>query len=287
MRTANQVKKFTARAAFGLAVGCLLAACTGAPDSEGSLTEDQVQIVAVKGGWLVPTEIMKDGVQQKLFVVIAKEDVRVGKASVVGATVAHPGVDKNPFGHPEGFYRIQFHSRLPLAKDQRVRVFVAPNRDMQDATMFTLLPDPNATRDGVFLFENLESVTNASHQLGVGLGTNEQKKAELLTRVQDKYELIASLEGLPPAKVHYELDIGILARMGFNANDPLSGNLNRNQPILMADRIRSILAADTIELDDPDLTTGKPCNGPVPGEPTPDPTVDETPTDDVSNPVLL
>src|SRR5262245_42519334 len=104
MRTANQVTKCTAQTALGLAVGWLLVACTAAQGSEGPLTQDQVQIVAVRGGWLVPTEITNGGERQKLFVAIAKEDVRVGKASVVGATVADPGVGKNPFGHPEGFY---------------------------------------------------------------------------------------------------------------------------------------------------------------------------------------
>lgn len=271
-----------------LAVGYLAAGCATTPSQEpGQVTEQEVQIASVKGGWLVPTEITKDGVQHELFVAIAKEDVRAGKASVVGATVRAPGVGKNPFGHPEGFYRIQHHSRLPLASDSRVRIFVATSRDMQGATMLTLRPDPSATRSGGFLFDNLESATNASHQLGVGLGTNPQKKAELLTLVQAKYDAIAKLEGLPPVKLHYELDIGALARIGFNANDPLAGTLNKNQPILVADRIRSILAAETVENEDPDLTTAKPCNGPVPGEPTPDPTNDENPTEDVSDPVLL
>ena len=264
----------------------LVAGCAATPSQE-QVAEQEVQIVPVKGGWLVPTQITKEGVQHELYLAIAKEDVRAGKASVVGATVLDPGIGKNPFGHPEGFYRIQHHSRLPLATDSRVRIFVATSRDMQDATMFTVRPDPSATRSGGFLFDNLESVTNASHQLGVGLGTNAQKKAELLARVQAKYDAIAALEGLPPVKLHYELDIGTLARIGFNANDPLTGTLNKNQPILVADRIRSILAAETVEHQDPDLTTAKPCNGPVPGEPTPDPTTDDNPTEDVSEPVLL
>lgn len=266
----------------GLLVGC------GAVESEvPQVSEQELQVAAVKGGWLVPTEIVRNGAHQKLYVSIAKEDVRAGKASVVGATVRDPEPGKNPFGHPEGFYRIQHHSRLPLARDARVRIFVATTRDMSDATMITLRPDTNATRSGAFLFDNLESATNASHQLGVGLGTNPQKKADLLMRVQAKYDAIAAVEGLPPVKLHYELDIGTLARIGFNANDPLAGTLNRNQPILVADRLRSIISAETVETEDPDLTTAKPCNGPVPGEPTPDPTNDETPTDDVSEPVLL
>jgi hypothetical protein len=280
MHTANRITNLSAR---WLAVCCLVAGC--AAGSDEPLTEHEVGIVTVQGGWLVPTQITRDGVERKLFVAIAKEDVRVGKASVVGATALDPGVGKNPFGHPEGFYRIQHHSRLPVAIDPRVRVFVSESRDMQGAAMITLLPDAEATQSGGFLFDNLESATNASHQLGVGLGTNPQKKAELLSRVQSRYDFVAGVEALPQVKLHYELEIGILARIGFNANDPLAGTLNRNQPILVADRIRSIIAAETIDSEDPDLTTAKPCNGPVPGEPTPDPS-DEPPTDDVSNPIL-
>jgi hypothetical protein len=281
MHTANRITTLGAR---WLAACCVVAGCA-APGPGDALSEDEVAIVSVQGGWLVPTQITRDGATQKLFVAIAREDVRAGKASVVGATVLAPAIGKNPFGHPEGFYRIQHHSRLPLAIDPRVRVFVAGSRDMQDATMFTLLPDASATQSGGFLFANLESATNASHQLGVGLGTNAQKKAELLSRVQARYELVASVEELPHVKLHYELEIGVLARIGFNANDPLAGTLNRNQPILVADRLRSIIAAETVDGDDPDLTTAKPCNGPVPGEPTPDPT-GEPPTDDVSTPIL-
>ncbi|MGE0872334.1 MAG: hypothetical protein AB7P03_27505 [Kofleriaceae bacterium] len=277
--------KFTIKVAGCLAASWLAVGCTSSPGSEpgddtdpdvvepgsGPLGSEDVKIVAVKGGWLVPTQSASG---HKLFVVIAKEDVQVGKASVTGATMANLPEGKNPFGHPEGYYRIQHHSHLPLAHDPRVRIFVSESRDMHDPTMFTLRPDMSTSESGGFMFDNLESITNASHQLGVGLGTNEQKKADLLSRTQAKYDQIATLEGLPPVKLHYEIQLGILARMGFNANDPLAGGLNKNQPILVADRIRSILAAETIDLDDPDLTTAKPCNGPVPGEPTPDPSCD-------------
>ncbi len=295
---ANNMKSSSGHALGWVAVGWAIvgwAGCTSASEPGGSepgdsepLSAEAVQIVAVQGGWLVPTQITKaDQSQAKLYVAIAKEDVEVGKASVEGATMADLESGKNPFGHPEGYYRIQHHSRLPLAQDQRVRVFVSESRDMQDATMFTLLPDPTATASGGFYSEQgLEYSTNASHQLGVGLGTNEAKKAALLVSIQDKYDHIASVEGLPPVRLHYELDIGILARIGFNANDPLTGTLNRNQPILVADRLRTLLAAEMVEFEDPDFTTCKPCNGTVPGEETPDPTTDENPTDDPSTPVL-
>jgi hypothetical protein len=302
-------KSYSAHAVRWIAVGWLFTGCTGSAGSagdpsgpsgsdpegvvegDGPLARD-VAIVPVRGGWLVPTQIAKDGQPTKLYVVLAKEDVQIGKASLQGATLPDLGIGKNPFGHPEGYYRIQYHSKLPLAADQRVRIFVADSRDMKDATMFTVTPDLNATQSGGFFAEQgMEYHTNGSHQLGVGLGTNASKMAEFVATIQSKYDTVASVEGLPQTKLHYELNIAPLARMGFNANEPLAGTINRNQPILVADRLRTILAAEMVEHEDPDYTTAKPCNGPVDGEPTPDPTdcgesCGDGSGDDVSDPTV-
>ncbi len=248
-------------------------------------TYRNVEVVDVLGGWLIGTSFVGEGVRgDKLYMMIAKEDVAAGKASLEGATLRDLGLVRNPFAHPEGYYRIQHHSKLALASDFEVRVFVADNQAMENATMITLVPNTETLQSGGFMAPTLELTSQGSSQLGAGAG-DPAFKQNLAQAVQQKYDAIALAEQLPPAKVFEELYLGpMLFRLGYNQNDLVFGlpvPISENQPILVADRMRTIIASEMVALGNPYFGTFKPCNLGMPGDPVPDPTV---PDDDPSDP---